>query len=86
MEKKAVESSFEQIMMTKARQNKIPLNGSIELLPLCNMNCDMCYVRMDREEVEKQGGLRSAKEWLEIGRQMRDAGVLYLMLDRKSVV
>lgn len=80
MEKKAVESSFEQIMMTKARQNKIPLNGSIELLPLCNMNCDMCYVRMDREEVEKQGGLRSAKEWLEIGRQMRDAGVLYLML------
>ena len=30
--------------------------------------------------VEEQGGLRTAEEWLDLARQMKDAGVLFLLL------
>lgn len=73
-------TTIERMLLHQAGQNKIPMNGSLELLPLCNMNCDMCYVRLSREEMEAQGRLRTADEWLEIGRQMKEAGVLFLLL------
>ena len=73
-------TTVERMLLAQAKQTRTPVNGSIELLPLCNMNCDMCYVRLSREEMERQGRLRTADEWLEIGRQMKDAGVLFLLL------
>ena len=73
-------STREQLLIKKAKQQQIPITGSIELLPLCNMNCDMCYVRLSREEMEKKGRLRSAEEWLNVVRQMERAGVLFLLL------
>lgn len=73
-------STLEEMLLAQAGEKRIPMNGSIELLPLCNMNCDMCYVRLSREEMEQQGRLRTAEEWLEIGKQMKDAGVLFLLL------
>lgn len=73
-------STVERMILEQAKRTRTPANGSIELLPLCNMNCDMCYVRLSREEMEAKGRLRTADEWLEIGRQMKDAGVLFLLL------
>lgn len=73
-------TTVERMLMSQASQNRTPINGSIELLPLCNMNCDMCYVRLSREEMEAQGRLRTADEWLEIAKQMQKAGVLFLLL------
>ena len=73
-------SSVERALINQAKEKKVPINGSLELLPLCNMNCDMCYVRLSREEMEQKGRLRTADEWLEVGRQMKDAGVLFLLL------
>ena len=67
-------TTVERILIAQAKSTRIPANGSMELLPLCNMNCDMCYVRLRREEMERQGRLRTADEWLEIGRQMKEAG------------
>ena len=66
-------TTIERRLIQDAAQKRIPINGSIELLPLCNMRCDMCYVRMDRQEMESKGRLRTAEEWLEVARQMRDA-------------
>ena len=40
--------SMEKILIQKAYQRQAPINGSLELLPLCNMNCDMCYVRLSK--------------------------------------
>ena len=65
-------SSVERALIEWAKGKKAPINGSLELLPLCNMNCDMCYVRLSREEMEQKGRLRTADEWLEIGRQAVD--------------
>lgn len=73
-------STLEQTMINRAKQKKIPINGSLELLPLCNMNCDMCYVRLSREEMDKIGRLRTAEEWLKLAGQLKQAGVLFLLL------
>ena len=34
-------STFERSLLQKARQKHIPVTGALELLPLCNMNCDI---------------------------------------------
>ena len=73
-------STLEKMMIQKAKQQRIPITGSMELLPLCNMNCDMCYVRLSREEVRRIGRFRTAEEWLHLVRQMQQAGVLFLLL------
>ncbi len=73
-------STIERMILRRASFNRTPANGSIELLPLCNMNCDMCYVRLSRTEMERQGRMRTAEEWLEVGRQMKESGVLFLLL------
>lgn len=73
-------TTIERMILSQAKRSHTPANGSIELLPLCNMNCDMCYVRLSWEEMECQGRLRTAEEWLGIGRQMKKAGVLFLLL------
>ncbi len=67
-------------MLKRAAATQTPVNGSLELLPLCNMNCEMCYVRLSRAEQEQQGRLRTPAEWLSLGQQMQRAGVLFLLL------
>lgn len=73
-------TTLERQLFAHASQHLAPINGSIELLPLCNMKCDMCYVRMETAEVRKMGGLRSADEWISVAKEMKDAGVLFLLL------
>ena len=48
-------TTIERMLLDRAKRTRTPANGSIEILPLCNMNCDMCYVRLSREEMEKLG-------------------------------
>ena len=73
-------TTLERRLVHKAKQSKVPINGSIELLPLCNMNCDMCYVRLSLSEMKVQGKLRSLDEWLHVAEEMKDAGTLFLLL------
>lgn len=73
-------TTFERQLFAKAAKNHIPLYGVLELLPLCNLNCDMCYVRLSRQEMQEQGRLRSADEWISLAQQMKDAGTLFILL------
>lgn len=73
-------TTLEKVILQKAATAQRPINGTLELLPLCNMNCAMCYIRRDRSEVERGGGLRTAEEWIGLGEEMRKAGVLFLLL------
>lgn len=74
-------NTMERTLMAHAQSKRIPINGSMELLPLCNMNCDMCYVRLSREEMIAKGGrVRTAEEWLSLAQQMKDAGTLFMLL------
>ena len=47
------DTTIEKMLIQQAARQQQPINGSIELLPLCNMNCDMCYVRLSRKEMEQ---------------------------------
>ena len=38
-------------MNFKAREKGIPISGSFELTPLCNLDCKMCYVHLNREQM-----------------------------------
>lgn len=73
-------SPAEKILQMKADQAKIPLGGSLELLPLCNMDCKMCYVRKTRQEMEAEGRMLSCDEWLRIADEGVQAGMLFLLL------
>ena len=70
----------EQMMLSRAAEMQRPVSGSLELLPLCNLNCDMCYIRMDKAEVDQKGGLAAVEKWIQLGHEMAGAGVLFLLL------
>lgn len=80
MEVYEISTQVERLLRIKADKNNIPLGGSIELLPLCNMDCKMCYVRMTKEEMDAAGRMLTCDEWLRIAQEARDAGVLFLLL------
>lgn len=68
-------------LYSKASSMKIPLGGTFELSPVCNFACKMCYVRKTPQDIAREGKrLKTWQEWLELGRQCRDAGMLYLLL------
>ena len=75
-----VEPPVTTYLFSKASRKRIPLNGTFELTPLCNMSCRMCYVRMTKEQQEAVHPLRTTDEWLALGREARDKGMLYLLL------
>ena len=62
----------EKMILSRAAQRQNPVNGSLELLPLCNMNCDMCYIRLNKKEVDEQGGLHNADAWIQLGKEMAE--------------
>lgn len=80
MEPMSDATSYERRLLQKSWDKKIPINGSLELLPLCNLNCEMCYVRLSREEMQAYGHIRSAQEWLSLAEEMKTAGVVFLLL------
>lgn len=59
---------------------KFPIAGTFELTPLCNMDCRMCYVRMSKEEMDRVGRLRSAEEWITLGKQAVEQGLMFLLI------
>lgn len=75
-----VEPPVTEYLHAKAARKRIPLNGTFELTPLCNMDCRMCYVRMSRQQQEAIGPLRTGEEWLALGEEAKKRGMLYLLL------
>ena len=69
-----------EYLYRKATATGIPLSGTFELTPVCNMDCRMCYVRLSRQDQESIGPLMDGARWLELAREARDAGMLYLLL------
>ena len=64
-----------------AAYRKIPQTGTMELSPVCNFSCRMCYVRKTPEQIRGEGKrLRTWKEWLELAKRCHNEGMLYLLL------
>ena len=80
MNNRPVAPRVTEYLYRKATAAGIPLSGTFELTPVCNMDCKMCYVRLSRQAQEAIGPLADAECWLNLGREARDAGMLYLLL------
>lgn len=75
-----VEPQITGYLHEKAARMGVPLSGTFELTPCCNMACKMCYVRMTKAQQEAQAPLRTAEEWVALGRAAKEKGMLYLLL------
>lgn len=75
-----MEPRLAKYLHTKGRQLGLPIGGTFELTPRCNFNCKMCYVHLTQEEQEKRGRELTTEEWLEIGKEAKDAGMVFLLL------
>ncbi|UCC94337.1 MAG: radical SAM protein [Candidatus Omnitrophota bacterium] len=68
-------SEFSEKIHTKIRQNRTPLNGSIELTFRCNLNCAHCYCT--HQPLKKE---LSFKEVCRIFDEASEAGCLWLLI------
>lgn len=67
-------------LQLKAAQAGVPISGTFELTPRCNLSCRMCYVRMSPEEMKPYGRELTAQEWIHLGEQATQSGMLFLLL------
>jgi radical SAM protein with 4Fe4S-binding SPASM domain len=67
-------------LQKKAAACRQPLHGAFELTARCNLFCRMCYISNapgDPRQIEQE---LSATSWLEIARQAKAKGTLFLLL------
>lgn len=66
-----------RFMEVKARAKAVPIRGSFELTPLCNLSCKMCYVHLTKKQLANESSkLLSGKEWIQIIKQAIDLGMI----------
>lgn len=72
-------NAVRRFLSAQAYQRGVPLIGSFELTPLCNLRCKMCYVRLEPEQIGKTH-LLSADEWISLMEQAIARGMMYARL------
>lgn len=65
---------FDRLIEKKARTHGIPMTGSFELTPLCNLDCKMCYVHLNRTQFD-QSSLLSVDTWKSLILQAHKSGM-----------
>ena len=76
--KEAAMHSFQdyfKYLDAKARVQGVPLHGQLELTPLCNFNCRMCYVHLSKAQM-MEIPLLTVKQWKDIIHQAWEAGMM----------
>lgn len=72
-------SEINKFLDFKARDQGIPLSGQFELTPLCNLDCKMCYVHLQKEQM-KEKQLLPVEKWKELILQAIEAGMMHAEL------
>lgn len=68
-----------------AREKRIPYSGIFELTSRCNLQCKMCYICQHPNDRDIGAKELSAREWIRLAEEARDAGMLYLLLSGGEV-
>jgi MoaA/NifB/PqqE/SkfB family radical SAM enzyme len=71
----SVEPLWSRFIHRKGAALGLPIAGNFELTSGCNFNCKMCYVHNQNPSESM-----STKDWIELGRAARDAGMVFLLL------
>lgn len=75
----AFSGTYSELISRKALEKRLPISGTFELLPYCNMRCKMCYIVHDRP-VNWKESLRSVDEWENLFDQAIGQGMLYALI------
>ena len=70
---------FSESLHTKGSQQRIPVNGSLEVTMRCNMRCEHCYLPFV-QRAGSRGDELTLPEIQRILSEMADAGCLWLLL------
>lgn len=80
MPDKIVQPQITEYLFRKADAKKVPLSGALEISPICNMDCKMCYVKMTKEEMNKAGRKMTYENWIDLAKQAKEMGTLFLLI------
>ena len=72
--------TIKQFVYRSGARKRIPVSGTFELTPRCNLSCKMCYIHMSAEEQRQRGDELTTEEWLNVAREAVKAGMIYLLL------
>ena len=75
----AFDGLYSKFLNQKALDNRVPISGTFELLPFCNMRCKMCYIVHDRPK-NWQNTLHSVDHWENLFDQAIEQGMLYALI------
>lgn len=66
-------------MNFRAREKDIPISGVFELTPFCNLDCKMCYVHLEKNQLSGSA-LLSAETWKDLISDAIKHGMMYAKL------
>ena len=75
-----MDNGMEKYLFSRADAFGIPLKTTLELTPLCNLSCRMCYLRHTASEVKEKGGLLPKEFWLDLIPELQKAETLFVAL------
>ncbi len=73
-------TNIRQVLTRRCAALGIPVSGTFELTPRCNLQCKMCYIRLTPTQMASIGRERTAAEWIRLAQSARDAGMLFLLI------
>lgn len=77
---KDTSADIRRVLTRRCARLGVPVSGSFELTPRCNLRCKMCYVRLTPEQMAPIGRELTAAEWLDLAQSARDTGMLFLLI------
>ena len=72
--------SIKKYVFHAAAAKCVPVSGTFELTSRCNLNCRMCYIHMTPKEQQGYGKELTTEQWVDLGKQAVEAGMVYLLL------
>ena len=72
----AFSGTYAEQLVNRAQQRKVPISGTFELTPVCNMRCRMCYI----QHTPKREELQPYEFWADVLDQAMAQGLLFPLL------
>ena len=80
MNNKSTEPYVSRYLHHKGKKLGLPIGANFELTARCNFDCPMCYVHLKQEDIDAQGRELTAAQWIELARQAREKGTIFVLL------
>ena len=80
LERKQTEPYLSRYLHDRGARLGLPIGGNFELTARCNFDCPMCYVHLNQEDMEAQGRELTTWQWIDLARQAKDAGMVFVLL------